>query len=104
MNLNNHNNLNNQEEVLVELEQLPQKFAQFFDSKVRDIINYVTIDNSVYTGTPKVNSTNTSVMDKESICQRFKFLTMKSTEGYDITMENGKDSTSIQKKVTQIIE
>jgi hypothetical protein len=46
---------------------VPDEFAKFFDTKVKNIILSVNIKEEVYNGTRKVNTENTMFMDKNSI-------------------------------------
>ncbi len=62
---------------------LPDAFACFFDSKIRNVINEVEIDNTVYNGKKLVNTNNSMFMTPEAIRSCMLSLKPKNSEGLD---------------------
>ena len=60
-----------------------QAFANFFLSKVRKIVNEVTINNSIYNGNKKINSENHFFMSSTDLKECIKSIKIKNCEGYD---------------------
>ena len=55
------NKMYTKNEVLIDSGQLPQSFADFFDAKIRDLVEEIDMDDSVYNGKKKLNSNAKSV-------------------------------------------
>jgi hypothetical protein len=58
---------------------LPEKFAQFFDNKVKTITQSREIKGEVKNGTKKVKSRNTFLIDIDSVKSCIKFINQKIT-------------------------
>ena len=58
-------------------------FASFFDKKIRDIIDTVSVNEGVYNGTRKVNSENKFFMSREDVLECMLSLKCKNSEGFD---------------------
>jgi hypothetical protein len=65
------------------LKEVPDEFAKFFDTKVKNIILSVNIKEEVYNGTKKVNKENKMFMDKDSIRLVMESMKIKNSEGFD---------------------
>ena len=77
------NKMYTKNEVPIDSGQLPQSFADFFDAKIRDLVEEIDMDDSMYNGKKKLNSIPEHFMGRERILQCIKSLSMKNTEGYD---------------------
>ena len=90
---------------------LAQKFADFFENKVKTIISEVEISEDVYNGKRKIFSQNEMFMNTHNIKKCFDSIKNKNSEGFDripqrilvdglehsldpLTMENYSKSTS----------
>ena len=62
---------------------LAQKFADFFENKVKTIISEVEISNDVYNGKQKMFSQNAMFMTTENIIKCFDSIKNKNSEGFD---------------------
>ena len=58
-------------------------FAEFFDKKVRGIVESVKVDAGVYNGRQKILANDCMFMSGDKIIECIKSLKMKNTEGYD---------------------
>ena len=67
----------------IEKEVLAEKVACFFDKKIRDLLEEVTINEDVYNGTLKVQPENKMFMDPVSVKEVLSSLKNKNSEGYD---------------------
>ncbi len=64
-------------------DQLADKFALFFDNKIRSLLSQVKIEESVYNGSRKIEADNCMFMDPVSVKECIKSLKSKNTEGFD---------------------
>ena len=62
---------------------LPERFAEYFDSKIKNVINLVALDETVYNGYRKLNSQDQFFMGRAAIADTLKFLKVKNSEGFD---------------------
>jgi hypothetical protein len=62
---------------------LPDKFANFFDSKVENVALETIIDADMYNGTKKVDADNHFFIDQNYIKECIMSLTIKNLEGFD---------------------
>ena len=62
---------------------LPQAFADFFKSKVDDIVKNTVICPEVYNGKRKVNCNDENFMTESNILECVKTIKIKNVEGYD---------------------
>ena len=62
---------------------VPEVFARFFDTKIREILDVVEIDDDVYNGRRLVESRNKMFMDQSSIRECMLSLKPKNSEGMD---------------------
>ena len=62
---------------------LSDEFAKFFDTKIKNIVNTVGIDENVYNGKRLVNSEEKMFMDESSIKECILTLKPKNSEGFD---------------------
>ena len=69
--------------IPVEGSQISDCFAEFFDSKIKKIVDKVEIDNEVYNGRSKMDAGNLDFMTKSDIISCIKMLNIKNFEGYD---------------------
>ena len=69
------------EEILNEC--LADRFAAFFDNKIKKVLGDTKIDENVYNGTQKVNAENSFFMDRDSIEECIRSLSIKNSEGFD---------------------
>ena len=64
-------------------DQLPDAFANYFKSKVDDIVNESIISNTVYNGRIKITATSSNFMSIENVKDCIMSLKTKNTEGFD---------------------
>ena len=62
---------------------LPDTFANFFKSKVDDIVNESIVSDTVYNGRQKITPTSLNYMSIENVKDCMKSLKAKNTEGFD---------------------
>ena len=62
---------------------IPDKFANHFDTKIRKLLRDVNIDNDVYNGVKKVEAVNKNFMDCQSVRECVSSLKIKNSEGFD---------------------
>jgi hypothetical protein len=62
---------------------LPERFAKYFDSKIKNVINLVALDETVYNGYRKLNCRDQFFMGRAAIADTLKFLKVKNSEGFD---------------------
>ena len=67
----------------VDYDSLPDEFAEFFDSKVKNIVNSVTVNSEVYNGQKLVNSGVSMFMDTKAIISVVGTMKVKNSEGFD---------------------
>ena len=67
----------------VNYDSLPDEFAEFFDSKVKNIVNSVTVNSEVYNGQKLVNSGDSMFMDTDAIISVVGTMKVKNSEGFD---------------------
>ena len=63
--------------------QIPDAFANFFETKVNTIYNEAKIDQHIYNGKKKLNSTVKFFMADSNILQCIKTIKIKNCEGVD---------------------
>ena len=64
-------------------EELPDRFAKYFDTKIKNIIEELAINEEVYNGKRKVEENNKNFMDPISVKECIMNLKLKNSEGYD---------------------
>ena len=64
-------------------ENLADEFAEFFKSKVQNIVTEQTVSNNVFNGTQKINSTNVDFMMEGDVLKAMNSLKVKNCEGHD---------------------
>ena len=64
-------------------ENLPDEFAEFFKSKVQNIIREQTVNNNVFNGTQNVFSTEFDFMKESDVLKAMNTLKIKNCEGHD---------------------
>jgi hypothetical protein len=62
---------------------VPDEFAKFFDTKVKNIVLSVNIKEGVYNGTRKVNTENKIFMNMDSLRSVMESTKIKNSEGFD---------------------
>ena len=67
----------------VPIDAIPDRFAEYFDLKIKNILEEVRIDETVYNGTRKVEEENKNFMDPVSVKECMMNLKIKNSEGYD---------------------
>ena len=63
--------------------EVPDRFANHFDIKIRNILREVKINDAVYNGIKKVEAENKNFMDLQSVRECITSLKIKNTEGFD---------------------
>ena len=72
-----------EENVEIEENTLPDRFASFYDKKVKKLLEEVQIDDDVYNGRRKVNLSDEFFMDFETVKSCMLSLKSKNSEGFD---------------------
>ena len=67
----------------IDPEKLPERFAKFFDDKIKNVLAQTSLDENVYNGYRKVNSESKFFMTYEMVGECISSLKIKNTEGYD---------------------
>ena len=67
----------------IDKDELAEKFASFFDAKIKVLQETVAIKDDVYNGTQKITEENKMFMDIFSIREVLQTLKIKNTEGFD---------------------
>ena len=62
---------------------LSDAFAQFFDNKVKSIVDTCKVEDNVYNGTTKVFSHESNFMTTKNVSDAIKSIKIKNCEGYD---------------------
>ena len=57
--------------------------AEFFESKINNLISNATIDPNVYNGLPKIRSAEINFMTSENVLKAMKEIKVKNSEGWD---------------------
>ena len=68
---------------LLKEENLPDEFAEFFKSKVENIVKEQTVNDSVFNGTQKIISTELNFMKESDVLKAMNTLKIKNCEGHD---------------------
>ena len=69
--------------ILIEEKELPDAFANFFDTKIKNIASEITIENDVYNGKRIVEAEDKMFMTRDNIRECIMSLKPKNSEGYD---------------------
>ena len=69
--------------VPIDDENLPDEFAEFFKSKVQNIVTEQTINNNLFNGTQKINSIEVDFMKENDVFKAMQTLKIKNCEGHD---------------------
>ena len=69
--------------IQIEKNELPDKFANYFSSKITELSDMLPVNPEVYNGTKKLEQGNKMFMDKVSIMECILSLQVKNSEGYD---------------------
>ena len=69
--------------VQINNDDLPDRFAEYFSAKVADITNESVINPNVYNGTRKINVNNKNFMSPQQVVTAVKSLKNKNCEGHD---------------------
>jgi hypothetical protein len=67
----------------IKSDKLAETFASYFDKKVKDIVDSVSIDESVFNGNKRINAENNFFMNKNDVYECLKSLKCKNSEGFD---------------------
>jgi hypothetical protein len=70
-------------DILVPGKELPDTFAAYFDSKIKNLLGDTTVDNNVYNGKKIVTCTDRMFMGSEEIRESIMSLKPKNSEGFD---------------------
>ena len=62
---------------------VPDTVAEFFDNKVKRLVQDSAIDHNIYNGRTNFFSNNAFFMDKEAVLDCVASLKIKNSEGYD---------------------
>ena len=63
--------------------ELPDAFADFFQSKVENIVNNQIINDQVYNGKKRVDTQTLNFMSENEVLKAIKSLKPKNCEGHD---------------------
>ena len=64
-------------------DELADKVAEYFNSKIVNLTSEAVIDEEIYNGTSKVNCESSMFMDPQSIKKCIQALKSKNSEGFD---------------------
>ena len=64
-------------------DELADKVAEYFNSKIVNLTSEAVIDEEIYNGTSKVNCESSMFMDPQSIKECIQALKSKNSEGFD---------------------
>ena len=67
----------------IHTDDLSESFAEFFDNKVKRIVETCEVDSSVYNGKKKLNCDTENFMTVENVSNAMKSVKIKNCEGYD---------------------
>jgi hypothetical protein len=67
----------------INAEQVPDQFANYFDVKIQNILENVSIDDEVYNGIKKIEVNNNHFMDRVAVKACIQSLKLKNSEGFD---------------------
>ena len=67
----------------IHTDDLSESFAEFFDNKVKRIVETCEVDSSVYNGKRKLNCNTENFMTVENVSNAMKSVKIKNCEGYD---------------------
>ena len=70
-------------DVNVDCDDLPDKFASFFKDKITALVNQSRIDINVYNGTRKLNEQSLNFMNESNVKEAIMSIKTKNCEGYD---------------------
>ena len=88
----------------ISIEDLPDKFADFFENKIIDIVNDSLIDQNVYNGNRKINASQKNFMTTKDVMEAVSSLKIKNCEGHDnIPQRIIKDGIEILKHPLSIL-
>lgn len=62
---------------------LPTRVAKFFDNKIRKVMDKIVMEEEVYNGNKRVESSSSFFMSKLEVMECLKTLKNKNSEGYD---------------------
>ena len=69
--------------IEIENEQVAERFANYFDTKIKNFLQQTSINDNVYNGARKVIAEEKIFMDPTSVRECIASLKIKNTEGYD---------------------
>ena len=72
-----------EKKIEVPTEDLPDRFAEYFDTKIKKVLEEVNIDENVYNGKRLIEDENKNFMDPASVKECIKNLKIKNSEGVD---------------------
>ena len=70
-------------QIPINLNELPDAFADFFSNKVKKIVTECKVDNNVYNGKRKLYCQNKNFMTPDNIIKAIRSLKLKNCEGFD---------------------
>ena len=62
---------------------LPERFAKYFDLKIKNVVDHVSLDENVYNGLKKLNCQDHFFIGRATIAESLKLLKVKNSEGFD---------------------
>ncbi len=62
---------------------LPDRFANYFDKKIKNVIGQIELDENVYNGNKRLERQDLDFMGKQAIFSCIKTLKKKNLEGFD---------------------
>ena len=72
-----------EDNIKINDKSVPDRFAAFFDDKIRKILSNVEINEGVYNGSSKMNANVGHFMDTDSVRECILSLKLKNSEGFD---------------------
>ena len=69
--------------ALIDSENLSDAFAEFFDNKVKSIVETCRVNDNVYNGSQKVNGLESNFMTARNVLDALRSIKIKNCEGYD---------------------
>ena len=67
----------------VKCDQISERFAEFFEKKVGDIVKETVVNPRVFNGGQKIYAESSAFMTRDNILECMNGLKLKNTEGYD---------------------
>lgn len=72
-----------EDRVAIPTASIPDRFASYFDEKIKTLLSSVKIENDVYNGKKKMDAENKMFMTTKDVEECLKMLKNKNSEGFD---------------------